>query len=538
MATKRNLKPIIGLILGALFFSLPFIFAPESLSLAGQINLAIFLLAATLWVMEPIPIYATSVVVILLLIIGLSQQGPLAQWTQPSEASVSAVEGAWQIPAKAVDDDGKVWLQSNNKWRAESVELIDESATSAFVRVRSDALSEGATIAARGNNWQLSFTPPSYTNYLNTLASPIIILFLGGFVLAAGAVRYKLDTNLCRFMLRPFGTRPAYIILGLMVVTALLSGFMSNTATTAMMVAVILPIIHCTPDQDRFRIALALSIPFAANIGGILTPIGTPPNAIALGALASRDIAIPFTSWMLFTAPVVIILLGATWLLLMRMYPCSVDKLPLELKGQFQRNRKAISLYVIFGATVLLWVTESLHGLPSAMIAFMPVALLPAFGVIGKEDIRSLPWEVLWLMAGGIALGYAMNQTGLALWFVELVPWANLGAFGILAAFGVVAILLATFIANTVAATLLIPIVMSLVGSGVVEGIALQTAALTVALGASMGMSLPISTPPNAIAMSTGLLQTGHMIRAGVVVGLIGYGLLLASAFLFWTRVF
>jgi sodium-dependent dicarboxylate transporter 2/3/5 len=538
MATTTKLKPIIGLTLGALFFSLPFIFAPESLSLAGQINLAIFLLAATLWVMEPIPIYATSVVVILLLIIVLSQQGPLAQWTLPKEITPVAFGEDWEIPHKAVDSDGNIWLRSNGKWRATRVTVIADDRSALSIRVKSDDLEANTVIAAHANNWQLRFSPPSYTLYLNTLASPIIILFLGGFVLAAGAVRYKLDSNLCRFLLKPFGTRPAYVILGLMVVTALLSGFMSNTATTAMMVAVILPIVHCTPAQDRFRIALALSIPFAANIGGILTPIGTPPNAIALGALAARDIVIPFTSWVLFTAPVVIVLLTCTWFLLMRMFPCSIDHLPLELKGQFQRNHKAISLYIIFAATVLLWVTESLHGLPSAMIAFMPVALLPAFGVIGKEDIRSLPWEVLWLMAGGIALGFAMNQTGLARWFVELVPWSNLGAFGILAAFAAVAILLATFIANTVAATLLIPIVMSLVSSGVVDGFALQTAALVVALGASMGMALPISTPPNAIAISTGLVQTGHMIRAGVVVGIIGYGLLLASAYLFWTKVF
>lgn len=464
-----KLKTIITLVAALVAVLLPWVLPIETLSVAGKINLSIFLLAAIFWILEPIPIYATSVLVILLQVFLLSREGPL--------------------------------VQMNPEFLA-------------------------------------GFEAPSYTVYFGTLANPIIILFLGGFVLAAGAVKYQLDRNLSRIILKPFGTQPAYILMGLMLVTALLSGFMSNTATTAMMMAVILPIAAAAPEGDRFKIALALSIPFAANVGGILTPIGTPPNAIALGALNAQGVVIPFTSWMLLTAPVVIVLLTFLWFILVRVYPSSQKQLPLNLKGSFLISRNAIIMYLVFGLTIVLWVTETLHGIPSGLVAFIPVALLPTFNIIDRKDIRSLPWEVLWLMAGGIALGMAMSQTGMDRWLVDLVPWSALGSAGTLAAFGFVAILLATFIANTVAATLLIPIMMSLVASGVADGFAIQSAALTVALGASLGMSLPISTPPNAIAISTGMVDTNNMARIGIAMGVFGYLVLLLAAFLLWNFIF
>lgn len=531
-----NLKKIIALVLGLMALLLPLVLPLEGLSLAGRINLGIFLMASLFWVMEPIPIFATSVVVILLQVIFLSGQGPLAQWTEPEPVyAVELAPEVYQLPASSLGEDGQIFV-FDGRWKSIKVDVMELSVD--WVTFRSDKLDLAASVAENANNWMLAFQPPHYSVYFGTLASPIIILFLGGFVLAAGAVKYQLDRNLCRLILRPFGTRPASIVLGLMLVTALLSGFMSNTATTAMMMAVILPIIASSSSKDRFAVALALCIPFAANIGGILTPIGTPPNAIAINALIARGVEMPFTSWMMLTAPLVLVMLLLIWFLLMRLYPSSEANLPLKLDGVFNISGKAWCLYLIFGGTVLLWVTESLHGVPSGLIAFIPVALLPATGVVDQKDIRSLPWEVLWLMAGGIALGMAMGQTGLALWMVEIIPWDNFSGGMVLAAFGIVAILLATFIANTVAATLLIPIMMTLVASGVGGGFAVESAALMVAVGASLGMSLPISTPPNAIAMSTGLLKSIDMVRAGVVVGIAGYLLLLLSVFFFWNHVF
>jgi sodium-dependent dicarboxylate transporter 2/3/5 len=211
---KLDRKQLIGLICGVVGLIIPFFLNIDGLSEAGHVALGIFFLAAAFWMLEPFPIYATSVLVIFLQIILLSKQGFLFQ---------------------------------------------EDSA---------------------------AYIPDAYTAFIGTLASPIIILFLGGFVLADAAVKYNLDRNLTRILLSPFGSKPGYILLGLMVVTALLSAFMSNTATTAMMMTVILPIMARLGKTDPLRIGLALSIPFAANIGGITTPIGTPPNAVVIGALS------------------------------------------------------------------------------------------------------------------------------------------------------------------------------------------------------------------------------------------------------------
>ncbi len=532
-----NKKTLIALVLAVAGFVTALLLPVADLSTAGQITLGIFLFAAVFWVLEPIPIYATSLIVILLQVLLLSAQGPLAQYTVPETVQPVRVEAQlWEIPATALTEDGNVRVKRNGRFQ--SVEVAVEDTTADAAVVRSADLDEDTALARRAGHWQAEFAPPSYTVFLNTLANPIIILFLGGFVMAAGASKYKVDRNLIRIILRPFGTRPASVMIGMMAITALLSAFMSNTATTAMMMAVVLPIISAAPEGDRFRIGVALCIPFAANLGGIATPIGTPPNAIALGALSQQGVSIPFTTWMGLTVPLVALMLVFTWFLLLKVFPSREQNLALELKGTFETSPKAWALYIVAGATILLWVTEALHGLSSSLVALIPVALLTAFQVVEKKEVRNLPWEVLWLMAGGLALGVAMRETGLAEWMVGMVPWGALGAAGALAVFGIVAIVLSNFISNTVAATLLMPLVMSFVASGMAEGFALTTAALTVAVGTSLAMALPVSTPPNAIAVSTGLIRTPDMVKMGVVIGTVGYGAVLAMAFLFWNLIF
>ncbi len=532
-----NQKTLIALVLAVAGFVTALLLPVADLSMAGQITLGIFLFAAVFWVLEPIPIYATSLIVILLQVLLLSAQGPLAQYTVPETVQPVRLEAdTWELPAAAVTDEAKVRMKRNGRFQAVDVEVLESTAATATVR--SAELTEETALARRAAHWQAEFTPPSYTVFLNTLANPIIILFLGGFVMAAGASKYRVDRNLIRIILRPFGTRPAGVMIGMMAITALLSAFMSNTATTAMMMAVVLPVISAAPEGDRFRIGVALCIPFAANLGGIATPIGTPPNAIALGALSQQGVNIPFTTWMGLTVPLVVVMLVFVWFLLLKVFPSREKNLALELTGTFETSPKAWALYIVAGGTILLWVTEALHGLSSSLVALIPVALLTAFQVVEKKEVRNLPWEVLWLMAGGLALGVAMRETGLAEWMVGVVPWGVLGAAGALAVFGIVAILLSNFISNTVAATLLMPLVMSFVASGMAEGFALTTAALTVAVGTSLAMALPVSTPPNAIAVSTGLIRTPDMVKMGVIIGTVGYGAVLAMAFLFWNLIF
>ena len=527
---------IIALILGLGALFLPVLINIPGLSLAGHITLGIFLMAAIFWVTEPIPIYATSLLVILLQIMLLSVQGPFASSSEVPLVEPQATDETyqWLIPEEAISEEGKLFLMRNERQGSE-ITVIIVGEENGMVRVESPRLSENQSLAADTEHWLLEFNPPPHTTFLNTLANPIIILFLGGFILAASAVKYELDRNLTRIILKPFGNRPAFIMLGLMLVTAVLSAFMSNTATTAMMMTVIIPIVRQLEGSDKFRIGLALCIPFAANIGGMATPIGTPPNAVVIGALSAQGISIPFGTWMVLTSPLAVVLLFLIWQLLLKFYPCQEKRIKLQLEGAFLVSPRAIILYIVFGVTILLWVTEALHGISSSVIAFIPIALLPAFKIIEKAEIRNLSWEVLWLMAGGISLGLSMRDTGLASWLIGLIGWEGMGTLMIMAVFGLVAVAMSNFISNTVAATLLTPLAISLALSPEMEGMMnLDITAVMIAVGASLGMALPISTPPNAIAISTGMVRTPDMAKMGIIIGLGGVILAILTSRFYW----
>ncbi len=537
-STGLTTVQITGLILGIFGLILPFLLPLGTLSFAGQIGLGIFIMAAVFWMFEPIPIYATSMLVILLQIVLLSAQGPMYMDTElPSGKPVELQEKTWQIPANALkDDDTVLVITEPGETEAVSVDVVERNGK--HVIVYSEDLSADQAIVTDTGHRLVNYQPNNYTDYLGTLANPIIILFLGGFMLAEASVKYNLDKNLTRYLLAPFGTRPRFIILGLMLVTAVLSAFMSNTATAAMMVTVILPIIAQLEPGDRFKFGLALSIPIAANIGGITTPIGTPPNAIVIAALTDYGISISFTDWIIIAAPLVVIMLLFAWWLLLALFPASVDRFKLDLKGKLNTTPKAIGLYVIFASTVLLWITENQHGIPSSMVAFLPVAALVTGRILNKNDIRNLPWDVLWLMAGGISLGIGMDKTGLAVWMISGLDWGAMGYITLVLVFALVAVAMSNFLSNTVTATLLMPLVISLHTSGVMgEDFNLLVTGIVIAVACSLAMALPISTPPNAIAMSTGIIRTKDMARVGVVIGAVGVMLILAYAVFYWPLV-
>lgn len=457
-------KKLIGLILGLAALILPQFLPIEGLNAAGQIALGIFLMAGIFWIFEPIPIFATSVIVILLQVFCLSDKGIFA-----------------------------------------------------------------GMLAADG------YEPQSYRDFYQTMASPIIILFLGGFSLAAAAVKYGLDRSMTRLLLKPFGDKPSFVCLGLMLSTAVLSAFMSNTATTAMMITVVLPIIAQLDAGDPFKKVVALSIPIGANIGGIATPIGTPPNAIALAALREQGIDIAFSTWMFLAVPLVVVMLLISWRLLLLLFPPATDRFQIELKGQLDKSPGAIGAYIVFGLTILLWITEKLHGISSSVVAFLPIALLPALSVLDKKDIRGFSWEVLWLVAGGISLGLSLKHTGLANWIIELVNWSSLGGLGLLIVFGLVGFCVANLVSHTVSATLLVPLAVGLGLSGA-AGVDFDMAVSIVIIGVivSFSMILPISTPPNAIAMSTGMIETRDMAKVGLLIGIVGFIATLVCGVLFW----
>ena len=424
--------------------------------------IGVFVMAALFWILQPFPIWSTSMLVIVLMIVTMSD----------SALTPFRVDGVTMISHKSI---------------------------------------------------------------MATFANPIIMLFLGGFFLAAAATKYKMDLNLARVLLKPFGKNPKFVLLGLMLITAVFSMFMSNTATAAMMLAILAPVLKLFDEDDRGKAAFALAIPLGANIGGMGTPIGTPPNAIALGALndaiARGDLVanpVSFGQWMAFGIPYVIILMVIAWVLLLKIYPIKMKEMVLKIEGagKFDTSPKAIIVYITFVVCVVLWVTgKGVHGINDNAIAMIPMAVFALTGVITKKDLNAMSWDVLWLVAGGFALGVGLNATGLAAHLIKTIPFASWSPLALMIGCGIICLFMANFMSHTSTATLLVPILCAvgiacqdnLVGLGGVTALL-----VSVAFASSLGMSLPISTPPNALAHATGYTDTNGMAKTGIVMGLGG----------------
>lgn len=376
----------------------------------------------------------------------------------------------------------------------------------------------------------------SYKEIMAAFADPIIMLFLGGFVLAIAASKVGLDVYLARILLKPFGTKPSSVLLGFLVLISVMSMFMSNTATAAMMLAFLTPVLKTLPEQGGGRVSLALSIPIAANIGGLGTPIGTPPNAIAIGQLASSGIEIGFGAWMLRFVPVVAVMILFAWWLLQFLFPFKVKKIEINITGEHKKDWKFWTVTITFFGTILLWMTGELTKLNSNVVALIPFAVFALTGIFEREDFAKVDWHVLWMVAGGFALGTALNKTGLASALVEAIPFGSWSPIAVLIIAGVLGWLLSNFIANSSAANLLVPI-LAVVGTAMADNLAgmggVTTLLVCVAASTSFAMLFPISTPPNAIASSTGMIKTHDMTVVGLIVGLLGIGVSYAVMLLF-----
>ncbi len=454
--SAKLIKLIISIGIPVIILLLPVSsFGIDGLTIVEQRVIAIFFFAALFWILEPIPIYATSLVIIFLELFMISTKG------------------------------FKPILTSNDPETFGN--LVD------------------------------------YKVIMHTFASPIILLFLGGFFLAMAATKYRLDQNLARVFLKPFGENPKMVMLGIMIITAIFSMFMSNTATTAMMLSILAPVLAVFLPGDKGRIAFTLAIPFAANVGGIGTPIGTPPNAVALKYLVG-DSYISFGQWMSFAVPYVVILLFVAWGVLLVFFPIKTDKIKLNIKGSWLKNRKAYIVYATFALTIILWLTDFLHGMNSYIVAMLPVAVFSALDIINKNDLKNISWDVLWLVSGGIALGLGLEGSGLAERLISVIPFDTYSPMVIILLVTVVAMMMANFMSHTATANLLLPLVAAL-GTSLSSLEAFggnKMIILVVTVSCSISMALPISTPPNALAFATGGVETKHMAKSGIIVTIIG----------------
>ena len=372
----------------------------------------------------------------------------------------------------------------------------------------------------------------NYKDVMAAFADPVIMLFLGGFVLAFAATKGGLDVQLAKVMLKPFGKNPKFVLLGVLLVIGIFSMFMSNTATAAMMLTFLTPVLATLPKDGGGRISLALAIPIAANIGGMGTPIGTPPNAIALGALQEAGYNITFAGWMLRMVPFVFLMLFIAWILLQKLYPFKAKSIELKIEGApvkvtpFQKY----VVWVTFALTIILWVGESLFKVNSNIVAMIPFAVFSATGILKARHLEHINWAVLWMVAGGFALGTALNQTGLATKLIEIIPFASWNALVVMLVGGFICYFLSNFISNSAAANLVVPILIvvgkAMSGNPAFENMGgVPAMIIGIAISASIAMCLPVSTPPNALAASTGMITTKQMATVGIVMGVVGFAL-------------
>lgn len=380
-----------------------------------------------------------------------------------------------------------------------------------------------------GGHWYV--VSSDWQEYLSTWSSPIIWILLGGFFLAMGAQITQFDHRFSQLILSKFGSKPNNLLLGCMLTTGVLSMFMSNTATSSMMIAIVIPIVDKLDQKDPFVRAMLLGVAAAATLGGMGTVIGSPPNAIALGIIQNGGYEFGFSSWMLIGVPMAMILILLSWVFLIRHYKTEIENLPMieapESGIYPNRNtfRNRMLVVITFIVTIGLWITSSLHNIPVAVISFIPILILTVGGVVYGEDLKLLPWDTLILVAGGLTLGMVIRNSGLDTYLVTKIPvFSNI--YLMAAILALLTTLMSNIMSNTAAASILIPL-----GVSLLPGYALEVA-LVVGLSASTALFLPISTPPNAIAFSYGYLRQSDFRPIGIVQGLVGPLIILLVVFI------
>lgn len=362
----------------------------------------------------------------------------------------------------------------------------------------------GGVFATTGTDWEMFVRP---------WGSPVIWLFIGGLVMASSAQKTKLDAKIISLVLPILGSNQKMVLLGLMGITFLFSMFMSNTATTAMMIGIAIPLVNSLNRRSRYSKAILLGIAVAANIGGMATIIGTPPNAIASGLL-QKNSPVNFLQWMYVGFPVACSLLIIFWLYLSFRYKTNevISFASIPTPETIKENDwQRWTVMVIFTITISLWISSSFHRIPATAIALIPITAFTTTGIIDKNDIRSLPWDILLLLAGGLSLGVAVSETGLAAWLVGKISLGSFSVLGFTFIMGLFISLLSNFMSNTAAANIILPIAISL--SAGFE----NKFVIPIALAASAAMCLPISTPPNAIAYSTEKLKSKDFLETGIL---------------------
>lgn len=391
-------------------------------------------------------------------------------------------------------------------------------------------------------------------------AHPLIFLFLGGFMLSIAMERWNLHKRIALLTMLLVGTKPSQQIAGIMLVTAFLSMWMSNTATAVMMLPIGLSVIAMQQEQgmhnDNFAKAVLLSIAYAASIGGVATLIGTPPNALLAAYLErSYQLQLSFSDWMLFGVPLAVSLLLVCWLWLTQFH-FRLDNLPsVDSRALYRQKLAALGVMhnaeklvlMVFSLAAFFWVfrgplsnisgiklDDTLIAIFAASLLFiLPVSLKTGQRILSWEDCQKLPWGVLLLFGGGLTLATQIDNSGLSAYIATQI--GQLGSINLVLLIVLVTtviIFLTEITSNTATAAAFLPLL------GPVA-ISLDTSAamlvIPAAVAASCAFMMPVATPPNAIVFASGKLKIIDMVKAGLVLNLAAI-VLITLAVLFLAR--
>ena len=388
-------------------------------------------------------------------------------------------------------------------------------------------------------------------------STSIIYLFLGGFIIARALEKTALNERIALCILNVTGKSDRGIVLGFVIATAFLSMWISNTATTVMMVPIALSVIGFLdknlPDAQtgglkKMALVLFLSIAYSANIGGIMTPVGTPPNVVFIGFLDELyGQTVDFWKWMAVNVPVAVALLGVMLFFLKWIFPYSLAidsrfgafiKEKLSALGEVSKAQKLT--LTIFSLVCSLWVFKGvLHSLAgSKFINDTSVAILGGIllflipydreqkkPVLDIDDIKHLPWNIVMLFGGGMALAGALKDAGLIQATTDYFAALDIQSeYWLVLALALVTLFLTEIMSNVALCMVALPVIMQL---GVAQGIPPILIGFPAAICSSFAFSMPISTPPNAIVFGTNQVQVKDMLKAGIPLNFIGVGLVM-----------
>ncbi|CAM1366983.1 Sodium-dependent dicarboxylate transporter sdcS [Tenacibaculum xiamenense] len=387
--------------------------------------------------------------------------------------------------------------------------------------------------------------------------SPIVFLFFGGFVLALALEKVNLHKRIALNIIKLTGTTPNKVILGFMIATGLLSMWISNTASTVVMLPIALSVIQLLIDDEdgftkkdrNFALSVMLGIAFSANAGGIATVIGTPPNSVLIGLLENEyNIEISFVKWMTFGLPFSIVMILIVYLVLVKfMYPnrglvfnTSENIIDDEIEKLGKLTKREKHVLVIFAVTVFLWIfravinkllpslglTDTIISVAAALAVFaIPHNIKTGEFIIEWKDTEKLSWGILILFGGGLALAKGMSSSGIVDLISATIASYNLGV--LITAFVLITLMLfmTELMSNVALVAVLAPVV-----AGIAIGIDVPVIHLLipVTMASSCAFMLPMATPPNAIVFASGYIKVKDMMKAGVILNCLAVLLLMA----------